>query len=288
MRRWVIALLLVLAAGSTMSGEVTMAAAEDAVWSTTECPSDADRPQRGGLPADFRVVWVLRCREETRDIAGRGRWSVTVRERADTSAEQLLVELRKPDESPGWGMGCGPGFPVVPYFALVGHDGRVLVPSTPRDTCSGGTLPGLLPALEALPYRVLSERLDRQVFSEAVKFGCQDEASFAATKAKPGKNRTVWLRPARLRVCLYQVTPEGRGVFVSGREVGRADDDRLADAIEDAGPAAPCVAPHTRFAVVNSAQDRDRVMVELDGCRRVLSEDDTLLQLDEAGVAMIG
>ncbi|TWP53745.1 hypothetical protein FKR81_03025 [Lentzea tibetensis] len=288
MRLLLLALAIALSASTALSGEVTFEAAADPVWGKAECPAAGERPRSGGIPASFEAAWVLRCREEIRDIPGNGRWRVTVVERADTTAKALLRELRKPTEQPVAGMGCGPGFAPVPHFALVDRDGGVLVPTVPADWCDGGPADGVLPALESLPFRALSERLDEQMFSEATKFGCEDElADEFLTPRAPGPAETVWLRPAHLRVCEYVATSDGRGRFVSGRAVGRADDDRLADALENAGPALDCTARHTRFAVITSAEQRWTMTAELDGCRRVLRPSELLGQLDEAAVAML-
>jgi hypothetical protein len=65
------------------------------------------------------------------------------------------------------------------------------------------------------------------------------------------------------------------GEPTDGRQLTAEKSQRLATLLASAGPAAPCGAAHTSFAVIGRTTP---VFVELDGCMRVLAPDRTLRQ----------
>jgi len=269
------------------------------VWVEPRCPDQLPDGSgastiTGGIPADFVTSWVLRCRTDIREVPGEGRWLVLVTERADTPAADLLDLLRQPSDPPS---GACPAMLVVPpYFALVDPAGEALLPTIPTDRCRFPREEAR-DAVEALPFRVLSEKRVRQLESQgSIDAGCseswKDELVIEGEHARPGPATPVWPAPSdALRICVYDtggaVEPVGR--FASGRTITGDAARALAELLDKAGPAATCSAPHTRFAVVSRDGAAQRAVAELDGCRRLLRPDNTLGQLDAPAIdALIG
>jgi hypothetical protein len=273
------------------------------VWAEPACPDplpDDPRgasPPRGGIPDDFVTSWVLRCRHDTRDVPGNGQWRVRVAERADTSAPELLDQLRRPSDPQSTPTPCPAMLVPTPYFVLVDSTGRALLPAMPTDKCSFPREEARA-ALEALPFRVLSETPVRQLASqESIDAGCsedwKDELVIDAGYATPGPATPVWPTPAdALRVCVYATSPDAAepvGQFASGRTLTGNEARTLSDALANAGPATACSTPHTRFAVVRRDDAGEWAVVELDGCHRVLRPHNNLGQLDPSVIgALIG
>lgn len=55
---------------------------------------------RGGIPDGFVAAWLLRCRDEVREVPGEGGWSVRVTERSDTPATELVDLPNRPSDPP--------------------------------------------------------------------------------------------------------------------------------------------------------------------------------------------
>ena len=301
-------LLLALVVGgcgavtSRGEGGGSPATAAPPVWGEPSCPdqiSDIDgstSTTRSSIPGDFVTSWVLQCRRDIRDVPGQGRWMVIVAERADTPASDLVGQLRQASEPPSADQ-CPAILVVPPYFALVDPTGKALLPVMPTDGC-GFPREEARAALEALPFRVLSETRVKQLESQqSIDSGCaeswKDELVINAGGATPGPATPVWPTPAdALRVCLYDTgrgTDEPVGQFASGRTITGDEARTLSDALGRAGPATACSTPHTRFAVVTRDGAAQWAVAELDGCRRLLRPDNTLGQLDAFAIgALIG
>jgi hypothetical protein len=93
------------------------------------CPASAmpglDEHATGtAIPEDFEVAWVLRC----------GPAESAVTERADTTAAELLVELRRPSDPLTNGV-CPTILITPPYLFLVDATGRAVHPAFPTDAC---------------------------------------------------------------------------------------------------------------------------------------------------------
>ena len=250
---------------------------------------DGAAPTGEGVPADFVTSWVLRCRTDARDLPGQGTWMVRIAERADTSAPELVDQLRRPSEPRSNGA-CTLELVVPPYFALVDSAGAAIRPAIPTDGC-GKPRAEALKALEALPFRTLSETPVTQVRSQqSLDTGCseswKDMLVIGADSAAPGPARPLWSTPvSAVRVCVYDTSRGGEpevGQFVSGRTVAGDAAKALLTVLDQAGPATPCTASHTRFAVLTVDGAADWPTVELDGCHRLLRPDNTLGQLDDA------
>jgi hypothetical protein len=280
------------AAPSRDEGSGSSATVVSPVWVEPSCPdqlpddSGSASTITGGIPADFVTSWVLRCRSDIRDVPGDGRWMVLVAERADTPAPDLLDLLGQPS-NPRSGGACPAMLVVPPYFALVDPTGKALLPTIPTDEC-GFPREQARTALEALPFRALSEKRVRQLESQqSIDSGCseswKDELVIEGERATPGPATPVWPTPSdALRVCVYDtggaVEPVGR--FASGRTITGDAARTLSEALDKAGPATTCATPHTRFAVVIRDGAAQRAVAELDGCRRLLRPNNTLGQLD--------
>ena len=221
---------------------------------------------------------------------------VLVAERADTSASDLVDQLRRPSDSSSTPTPCRAMLVIPPYFALVDPAGKALLPAIPTDECANPREEART-ALEALPFRVLSETRVRQLESQqSIDSGCsefwKDELTIDAGHAKPGPATPLWPTPAALRVCIYDTsrsTEDLVGQFASGRTLTGDAAKTLSDALGKAGPATACSTPHARFAVVNLDSTGQRAVAALDGCRHVLRPNNTIGQLDASAIdALIG
>lgn len=254
------------------------------------------REPHGRLPRGFRTVWVLRCRDGTERRPGRGEWGTVLTQRADTNAAALVAALRRPAPRPA-GI-CASVFIATPYFALVDADGRAIRPTVAMDRC-GHPSSRVLTALAALPFRTIAVHPVRQTRTELeLTTGCpagyKDMIAFEDAYHHPGPAGPLWPRPARrLQICLFGHVRPGNipvGYLTSARIIHGPAAHRLVTTLDTAGPARPCDAPHTRFALVALARGEPSgvALVELDGCHRMLRPDGhTLAQLDPTTVRRI-
>src|SRR5688572_4966310 len=96
------------------------------VWVEPVCSPEAaagmmmgkQEPKRGAVPADFVTVAVMRCRTGFSKIEGRGEWTTVITEKADTSADDLVAQVRKPSE-PHTDKPCTADYIAPPYFLLI-------------------------------------------------------------------------------------------------------------------------------------------------------------------------
>jgi hypothetical protein len=298
--RWMICVFAVVLVVAGCGSKTVPAAAGPPVWVEPSCPEKQElfpggSVTRGSIPADFGTAWVLRCRTDVRDLPGKGKWQVQITERADTAAPELMEQLRKPSDERSEGA-CTLDFVVPPYFVLVDAGGKAILPAVPADGC-GKPRQSALRALEALPFRAISETPLNQVQTpESAATGCasswKDMLTISADSAEPGPAAPLWSRPvSTFRVCVYDRISGGQlpvGQFSSARELTGEPARALLTALNAAGPAAACSAPHTRFAVLTAEGVADWATVELDGCHRLLRPDNTFGQLDAATAAAAG
>jgi hypothetical protein len=83
-------------------------------------------------------------------------------------------------------------------------------------------------------------------------------------------------------VCFYRSPGHGQlpvGVLTRGGEVRGAQLTDLVAGLDAGGPASPCSARHSAFAVLRPV-DGGEAYVELDGCHRVLAADCTMREAD--------
>lgn len=300
--RWVAAAALcVMAAGcgSTVVGPgTTLSIAPD--WVSTTCPAPQGPvaflglpSNGGGIPRDFHVAWVLRCDVRIETLPGRGQWTVQTTERADTSAPDLVAALNQPSAPPPTpALPCPAPLHLMDYFALVDAGGHALVPKIPTGVC-GQPLPGVTKALAALSFRTISTKPLNQVLSQpAQAAGCPAEWKDLPDMkgmGRPGSGPAWPTPPASVTVCEYQSTSTGSmavGKFASAHTMTGAAVTTLADAVAQAGPAAPCTTSNTRFAVL-MAQPSSWLIVELDGCQRLQRSNGTLSQLQPSTIKLV-
>jgi hypothetical protein len=239
-------------------------------------------PKRGAVPADLVTVAVMRCRTGFSKIEGRGEWTTVITEKADTSADDLVAQVRKPSE-PHTDKPCTADYIAPPYFLLINAEGKAVLPQVPQDECGKPKIE-VRDALNALPYKTISETPMAQGQSQlAIDTGCsgswKDLLAIDGISYKPGPATKVLRGPGQVRVCVYQSDGEV-GELVAGHTVPAEQLTTL----DSAGPAAPCETKHTRFATLTGDSGGD-AMVELDGCHRLIRPDQTLGQLDAAAVA---
>ncbi|TCO47358.1 hypothetical protein [Actinocrispum wychmicini] len=287
-KAWVTAVVLVVA-GCGHATPTTGAGA--AVEVTPTCPTDTENVTRGAVPDGFVTAWVLRCRSEVRDVPDKGKWAVRIEERADTAAPDLIAQLRRPSD-PAWNGACSMELVVPPYFVLVDAAGKAIVPDIPRDGCRKPRREAIA-AVNALPFHVVSETQVNQVQSQqSIESGCSDarKNTVALSEGRPGSPTPTWPKAVTtIRVCVYDhVTVDSVpvGKLASARTVSGDAAKTLTDALDKAGPAAACTTQASRFAYLMAGGDGPTV--ELDGCHRMLRQNNTLGQLDDATLALIG
>jgi len=282
---------LVIGAAAACGEPVAATKVADAppVWVKAECPTeDTFSTERGGIPADFVASAVLRCRSENRDVPGEGTWTVRVTERADGPVPKLLDMLRKPSEPLPANTMCPAIAYSKPYFMLVDAEGKALLPDVPTAAC-GKPHDEVTRFLDKLAYQTVAETRTGQATSEqSNETGCSDtwKDTILLESPKAAQGGAMWPDPVdKLRVCSYAVSGDiGRlsnGFSLTGPEVSA-----LRSALDTAGPAGECDTPHTRFAVVFPPRG-GVATVELDGCFRFQSSDNTLGQLNKDVVAVL-
>ncbi|HEY4020668.1 MAG TPA: hypothetical protein VGM75_18390 [Pseudonocardiaceae bacterium] len=112
----------------------------------------------GGIPAGFQPTWVLACPVQPRNLPGKGWRQVQVTERADLDPNQantLLGVLRQPSDARRADQICTADGLVLTYYALIDAHGTAIEPPIPMTGCNKPK-PGVLKALNGLPYRELS------------------------------------------------------------------------------------------------------------------------------------
>ena len=295
--------LAALALAMVAAGCGKVPSSGEPVWVEPVCPKDGalgpgpvapgqEPTPRSVVPDGFVTAWVLRCRTEIRDLPSKGRWSVIVTERADTDAAELVEQLRTPSD-PRSTDACTLEMVVPPHFLLVDAAGNAFLPTMPTDGC-GKPRAEARNLLNELAFRTLSEVPLNQVQSQgSVDTGCsdswKDELTIVGTDARPAPAKPASFTPTgSIRVCVYDRISGGDlpvGQFSRAHTISGDAAAALVAALNNAGPAAACSAPHTRFAVLSSNGTASWATVELDGCRRLLRPDYTLGQLDEPTVA---
>jgi hypothetical protein len=256
-------------------------------------PGVAGMPtERSPIPDGFATAWVLRCRSETRDLPGKGKWTVSIVERADTPATELVAELRKPSD-PKTQDPCTLELVTPPYFLLVDASGKAILPSVPTDGCGKPKRDATKP-LDGMSFRVLSETPVGQVQSQrSIDTGCpdgyKDMIAIVAGSARATPATPVWGVPVEaLRLCVYVTDgAEQVGHLAAAKTIDGDAARALIDLFDKVGPAAACAAPHTRFATLSPNGTTNSAVVELDGCNRLLRPDNTLGQLSATTVAAI-
>lgn len=239
-------------------------------------------PSTVPLPADFTAVAAVRCGVEVETIADDGTWTVALGQRATGNLDALITALRLPSVSPpaGTQIACAAVAMVLPNFALVDAQGRIVRPSLPHDACDS-PLPQAVDALNALAWKTETKQKLAQVQTQAeIDTGCPN-AYKDVFELPAGASSTPWIAPdgaptvKPAAACEYTVSPTGGspiglGEFGHGVKLGSTQQLAIASALTNAGstPAAACTATASKFALLTvGASD---IAVELDGCQRTV------------------
>lgn len=254
--------------------QAPQAAAPGPVGTPVDCPEAGDVAP---MPAVDHVTGVLRCLGTTEEVPGDGEWTVRLLQRVPAaSAGALLQAFALPSESE-FGVNCAAVLIYPATIELETSSGRVSV-APPTGVC-GQTRHEVVAAWQALPWATVATTwIKRERSESAVAADCvawKDMIAIDGTRAKPGAAGPLLDGTGPVSVCLFRSTGDLAGDPTGGRQLTADEGQRLATLLAAAGPAAPCGATHTRFAVVGKSTP---VSVELDGCMRILAPDNTLRQ----------
>ncbi|MEH0971245.1 hypothetical protein V6U77_08955 [Micromonospora sp. CPCC 205546] len=228
------------------------------------------------LDGDFAPTGVVICEREPQRRADGGEDLVLTERRGDDVAA-LVIALRLPDES-STARSCTLEMPMLPWLAVVDADGRWMRPRIPVGAC-GKLRPEVREALAALELTTVATRPVAEIESaEAAAAGCsqswKDVVSVETTR-KPGPRTGALPEPfparQQVRLCVYEVSKSETGNFVHGTVLEADRRTAIEKVLKAAGPAEPCSAHASRFALLRSVTGGDpQTYVELDGCRRIM------------------
>ena len=307
--------LLSVGCGSVTAPATTTqpAAPATAAASTADsrCPTPTDPaafypPQdaEGSLPADFVPTSVIECDVVSTPVAGQGVWSVLREREAGAGIDGLVAAMRLPSQPMPSDQACDAMLVVVPWFGFKDASGRWLRVDVPRDSC-GKPLPAVRTALEALTFTTRHETRLRQeqtpdqaaLEAQATSLGCSSQFKdmIAITDADPGQPSTA---PGPILaagetptvICRYSAGDDPQGMpmltFVSGSHPSAGRASQVTTALQTAGPVRPCSTRHTSVVGVFTAGN-DWVLVEADGCHRVMGGSSHWRQADAALLAAL-
>jgi hypothetical protein len=232
------------------------------------------------LPAEFVPASVVICRGE-----GNPKGAAVGNEFRGTDIAALVAALRLPDipRAAGRDVSCTLEAINWPWMALVDADGRFVRPSPPRTPC-GKPRAEVYEAIRALKLtRVDSRVYDAHLAPEPAAARCEatwEDRVWTDSRrgARPGPAGQPLAGAAAVGLCEYHVSAGERGRtfptgdFARGRVLPQPRRDLIEDALSATGPAEPCTGPASRFAVLMlQGGGYGEVLVELDGCHRVLS-----------------
>ncbi|GAA3199977.1 hypothetical protein ACFO1B_49810 [Dactylosporangium siamense] len=283
------ALALILLAGCarpTEAGGPGPAASTDLHDAWTSCAKELADPRPGPqpvelprLPGDFAPVEVVVCAWEIQTRADGGQDQVML-ERRGSKVDALTAALRLPD-APHTDGACDMMLRGVAWFAVLDAAGRWLRPGIAADAC-GQVRIEVQDAVNRLELRTVATTVLGEVKSAAAaRSGCQQEWSDmvgAVTASGPTPMERPFEPPGRdMRLCLYTVPPSEQGSTKPGGRFEKGDTlstqawTDLRAAMLPAGPAQPCAAHASRFALFQPVDNLSgEVYVELDGCHRML------------------
>ncbi|MGI5238372.1 hypothetical protein [Dactylosporangium sp. CA-139066] len=286
----VAALALLLLAGcarpAAVGGPGTAAADVHDAW--TSCAKAIDDPRSSAgasalelprLPADFTPAGVVVCAMDLQTRADGGQDEVMA-ERHGSKVDGLTAALRLPDK-PLTATACDLDLPGVAWFAMIDAGGRWVRPGIAHDDC-GKLRIEVRDAVEHLELRTVATTVLAEMKSAAAaKAGCEQQWSDmvgTVTSNEPAPQEHPFDPPkSDVRLCVYTVpaseqgSAKPAGTFERGGPLPAATWTALRSAMLPAGPARPCPAHASRFALFRPAADNGgEVYVELDGCYRML------------------
>ena len=114
------------------------------------------------LPVSFVPVSVERCVNGAQTIPGKGLWTTSTLQRADSGLAALINALRQPAVAHRPGTVCPALAIIPPQVVLIGADGKKLIPRLPVTGC-GLIQSRVLAALDGLHWQTVSVRLIAKV-----------------------------------------------------------------------------------------------------------------------------
>ncbi|NBE80178.1 hypothetical protein [Micromonospora rubida] len=226
----------------------------------------------------FTPVAAVICELETQQRPDGGQDRVATERRAD-KVDALVTALRLPDEPRTEGP-CTMEAVVFPWLALVDAGGRWVRPGLPVDRC-GKPRPAVREALDALPLTTVATHPVAEIESaEAAAAGCSQtwkdmlSVETAGNRVRRGALPEPFPAGQQVRLCVYDVpkSAPGTGNFVHGTVLPADRRTAIEHVLKAAGPAEPCSAHASRFALLWSVTGGDpQTYVELDGCYRIVA-----------------
>lgn len=272
------------AAAATTNAAVAQTGA--AAVAQIEPPGCPPPPPAGPLPPPAQVTALKRCVGSLQRVPGDGEWWTLVEQRVPKATlTALTTALALPSEPPSSGA-CPAVADGLTAVILETSLGAVTV-KAPQDGC-GLTRQEVHTAYDALGWVTVATTKDHQVRTEAAVTGnCSEFKDMIALNAAvstpaPGPSTGA----AAVSVCRYDAVDGQRGIPTGGRALTPEEGRRVATLMAAARPAAACTQPHTRFAVAVSG-DNQWIQAELDGCRRIFTEDNHVSQAGDELVALL-
>lgn len=307
------ALALVLAVGLgvggvrllTGAGSPSGTAGPDDAQRWASCAESVPETARGEIPdftdfqpldGDFQAVAVVICGMGSQRRPDGGE-DLVVTERHGQDVAGLVGALRLPDDQESTG-GCLASAITPPIMVMIDAEGRWTMPRIPQDRC-GKPRAEIYHALDAMSLTKVVTGTIREIESaESAASGCSQDWKnvFLYTSARPiagpGRLPAPFPDGEDVRICVYDVPPEGTGRFVRGTVLPVDRRSAIEEALMSAALPAPCTTDAGRFALLRSVTNsRPLIYVELDGCHRVMTEKDyggpLLAQGDAALAALI-
>lgn len=277
----------------------------------TSCTAEAPKASADGgvdalalprLGGGFTPTAGIVCDQQVQRRADGGQDLIAAESRAEDIAA-LVAALRLPDEQPTDGA-CTSDLPIVPWFVLLDEQGRWIRPGVPKDSCGKvrvevrDAVAGL--RLTRVATRVLSEIESAQAAAAGCSQGWADLIAVETSQGSPAR-AAVGSDPfpagTRVRICVYRVpsseqgTVKPAGDFEHGAVLTPERRTLIEKSLLAAAPAGKCSKPASRFAVLSSADGvAGEVYVELDGCRRIMTDLATgtpVLAQGDAGLAAL-
>jgi hypothetical protein len=253
------------------------------------CPTTANdpaivklraNPPQVAVPAHFAAVAVVRCVAEYRTVPGDGEWEFSDAQRADSGLAAFLAALRLPSvtPSPGEAFACPAEVPMS--LALVDAHGAIVNPSLPHNAC--GSLTQVTSAISALPWKTVTEQRISQIQTQSgLDSGCEPQYKDVFELPVP-KDALPWSKvrrpgnPEPNEVCVYALSRTSGstltvGTFAKAVRLTAAQQDAVVKALDLTGdaPAPKCTRTASRM-VVMAGPGADGIIVELDGCQRLM------------------
>jgi hypothetical protein len=239
------------------------------------------RFSRQKLPAGFRPVLLVTCTQEERTTPADGQWTYVVEQDATDGLDAVVAALRAtPSPPPTGGVMCVLSLVSDPYFLLVDASGTVVLPEVPHErACNRPMDVGLstLHFTEKHAFKVYQQATPAELATSCSHKWKNEPKMFAHDGGtKPLDSPLVGFLPTT--VCVYGPSAEDPdvGSFSGGTALGAAHGRSLADSLArvSVGRSTCDAKPSDTFAVVTTGK-ADWLYVELDGCRRVLTNDGT-------------